>query len=329
MPRVNDPPPAVVSQEIAALRAALARTIPAKRVDDNLLIATWNLKAFGGLTDLWTAGEVHSPKRDLRALRYIGEIIARFDVIAIQEVVGNLRALRHLLKLLNRDGDDWSFLMTDVSRGSAGNNERMAFVFDARRVRLSGLASELVVPPEWNVPDRVLRQQFARTPYAVGFRAGRETFVLTTLHVDYNARPGGRAEELAGIADWMDDWAQRESSWDHNLVVLGDFNIDRHGDELWQAFTSRGLTVPDDLHAVPRSIFDEPGDPRLRFYDQIAWFSARDRRRPALSLEFRTAGGFDFVPYVYRETGLSRAAIQWRVSDHLPLWAEFGRRPRL
>jgi hypothetical protein len=36
----------------------------------------------------------------------------------------------------------------------------------------------------------------------------------------------------------------------HNLLALGDFNIDRIGDPLFEAFTSTGLTPPaDDLEA--------------------------------------------------------------------------------
>jgi endonuclease/exonuclease/phosphatase family metal-dependent hydrolase len=65
-------------------------------------MATWNLRAFGGLSDKWVAGEGDSPKRDLSGLRAIGEIVARFDVVALQEVRGNPRALRHLLAWLNR-----------------------------------------------------------------------------------------------------------------------------------------------------------------------------------------------------------------------------------
>ena len=67
-------------------------------------------------------------------------------MVALQEVKGNLRALRDTMKLL---GSNWSFILTDVNRGAAGNGERMAYLFDTRRVRLSGLASELVVPKEW------------------------------------------------------------------------------------------------------------------------------------------------------------------------------------
>lgn len=38
-----------------------------------------------------------------------------------------------------------------------------------------------------------------------------------------------------GIARWMREWANLEMAWSHNLIALGDFNIDRQGDPLWQS----------------------------------------------------------------------------------------------
>ena len=67
-------------------------------------------------------------------------------MVAIQEVTGDLRALRDMMSFL---GPNWAFLMTDITLGAAGNDERMAFVFDSTRLQPSGLACELVVPPEW------------------------------------------------------------------------------------------------------------------------------------------------------------------------------------
>jgi hypothetical protein len=173
---LNDPPPPAVQADIDALLRQIGEVLPSERLDENLLIATWNLRALSSLTREWTAGEDDSPKRDLRGLRAIGEIIRRFDIIALQEVKGDLRALRDLIKWLGRD---WAFLMTDVTAGSAGNSERMAYLYDRRRVEPSGLAFELVVPDEWlaEVAPNALRRQFARTPYAVSFRAGRRTFI--------------------------------------------------------------------------------------------------------------------------------------------------------
>ena len=87
------------------------------------MIATWNIRSYSSLTREWTAGSGDSPKRDFRGLRAIIEILSRFDVIAVQEVKGNLRALRDTLRFL---GDDWGFLMSDITLGDPGNDERLA-----------------------------------------------------------------------------------------------------------------------------------------------------------------------------------------------------------
>ena len=322
MPDIADTPPEGVARDLNALSAGLDQQIPPKQAGKNLLIATWNLRAFASLTREWTARTSDSPKRDLRALRAIGEIVRRFDVIAVQEVKGDLRALRDLVGWL---GKDWAFLMTDVTLGKDGNDERMAFLFDTTRLKPSGLACELVVPSEWldEVAPDALRRQFARTPYAVSFKASGTTFILVTLHVTYGATATDRVPELKGIARWMRDWADQENDWSHNLIVLGDFNIDRKDDPLWQAFTSTGLTVPAALNAVPRTLFANPKRAeQSSFYDQIAWFASAEGT-PKLTLRCTQAGHVDFVPFVYTDQGLTRQAISYRVSDHFPLWVAF------
>ena len=134
--------PAAASVALAQFAQEVDKVIPHKKADRNLLIGTWNLRAFGGLTKSWQARPADSPKRNFRDVACIAEIVSRFDVVALQEVRGDLRALRHLLKRL---GEHWAFLLTDVTKGPAGNNERLAFLYDTRRVKPSGLACELVV----------------------------------------------------------------------------------------------------------------------------------------------------------------------------------------
>ncbi|WP_321389243.1 endonuclease/exonuclease/phosphatase family protein [Emcibacter sp.] len=315
--------PDEVEEGLDELAAYLGQQIPPKKMEQNLLIATWNIRAFSSLTRKWLAGDNDSPKRDYWGLSIITEIISRFDVIAVQEIKGDLRALRTMMKAL---GPDWGFLMTDITLGDAGNNERLGFIYDTRRVTPSGLAAELVIPEDWqeeeNIAPDALKRQFARTPYAVSFRAGSETFILVTLHVDYGDNADDRVPELRGIAKWMKDWANRTNRWHHNLIVLGDFNIDRAGDKLWQAFTSTGLTVPDELMHVPKSIFADPDEPQNeKFYDQVAWFTTGNKQK--LHMTYKTGGYVDFVPFSYQNKDLDRNAISYRVSDHYPLWTEF------
>ena len=322
MPTVFDTPPPPVQNDLKRLSLALDSAVPHKS-EGNLLIGTWNLRRFGSLTLKWSSAEADSPKRDLAALRSICEIISRFDVVAIQEVTGDLRALRTMMNFLM---PGWSFLMTDITLGAAGNSERMAFVFDNSRLKPSGLACELVVPAEWmnEVSPAALKTQFARSPYAVSFIRKQATFILTVLHVTYGEGATSRIPELKGIARWMADWANRSTKWHHNLIVLGDFNIDRKGDAAWNAFTSTGLTVPEDLNLVPRSIFGDPGRPTLdKYYDQIAWFQ-KASGKIALDMDYARGGSFDFLPHVYTAAGLSKTALSHRISDHYPLWVEFA-----
>ena len=322
MLQITEPVPIEYMEEYQLLSAELDAKLPDKALDKNLLIGTWNLRAFGDLYDNWVAGANDTPKRDKQSLMCIAEIVSRFDVIAIQEVKGNLRCLRHMLKLL---GPNWSFSMTDVTRGRPGNDERMAFLFDTRKLQLSGLAGELVVPAEMlsEIAPDALTRQFARTPYAVSFRTAGHTFILITLHVIYGEDAAARKPEVKAIAEWLAEWAHDINEWDHNLIALGDFNIDRQDDELYQAFTSTGLRTPDDLNKVPRTLFSDPVHPNLnKFYDQIAWFPQVEGE-PAFSLKYNRGGSFDFTKVVLMSRGLIKQGLSWRISDHYPLWVEF------
>jgi len=308
--------------ELAEFRRSLDDLIPPKRAPSrNLLIATWNIRAFASLTEKWTARQSDSPKRDYRGMWFILETISRFDVVAIQELKGDLMALRTLMKTL---GPNWSFLMTDVTEGAAGNSERLCFIFDSTRLRLSGLACEIVVPEEWQeeISRSALFRQFARTPYAVGFDANGTTFILVTLHVDYGKNKQERQPEIEAIAEWIRRWAVQSADWNQNLIALGDFNIDRYGDDLWVAFTQKGLTVPPQLDQVPRTIFDDANERIDKYFDQIAWFEDRNGR-PMLTMVPVNAGGIRFADFAYRADGLTPSQVSYRISDHLPLWTEF------
>ncbi len=312
-----DTPPKAVLAELTALRAAVDQVIPAKQLDRNLLVGTWNLRAFGGLTERWTTAAADSPKRNFRDVLCIAEIVSRFDVVALQEMRGDVHALRLLLRTL---GPDWAVILTDVTKGDQGNDERMAFLFDTRRVKPSGLACELVVPVESDpakIKPGAFNRQFARTPYAVGFRSGGTNFVLVTLHVIYGEQAADRVGELKAIAEWLAEWATRTNEFERNLIALGDFNIDRKGDPLYDAFTSTGLETPAALDAVPRTLFGDAAD---HFYDQIAWFTKGSSA--LLSLRLTAAGSYDFVPGL--AAGMTRLALSWHISDHYPLWVEFG-----
>lgn len=318
---ILNPPPATLA-ELEPLARALDDELPDKVLDRNLLVATWNIRAFGGMADSWKRGGRDSPKRNRSDVLAIAEILSRFDVIAVQEARADLRALRHAMKAL---GPDWGLILTDVNPPPAGNGERLAFLFDTRRVRPSGLAAELVVPEDelkkGRIGEGALQEQFVRTPYAVSFLSGGQTFILVTLHVKYGSDAAERTGELKGIAKWLSEWAQRTEDYNQNLICLGDFNIDRRDDPNFKALTSTGLEPPGELQGLSRTVSDKPGEEH--YYDQIAWFTKGKRSKLTLGFEPGAghAGRFEWNKHLLAAMKAQEAS--WHISDHYPLWVEF------
>lgn len=312
------PMPADSRARLDAFAAALdSDPIPPKRANSNLIIGTWNIAIFGGLTNKWQTDPGDSPKRNLHDLCCLAEVVSRFDVCAIQETQTNLDAMRALARVL---GPHWGFLTTDVTEGHRGRQERLAYVFDQRRVRPSGLAGELVIPEEkLGLKPGAIARQFARTPYAVSFAAARgKAFTLTTLHIWFGKAKEERRPELQATADWLARRARDDDDFNRNMIALGDFNIDKRGDENWQAFASAGLGAPKELEEAARNIARETaGD---KFYDQLAWFTKGNREQ--LTLPYVTAGSFTWTDHLtdFRDNNDRKAHI----SDHYPLWAEFS-----
>jgi len=309
------PPPQSARDSLGRLSTAL-RALPAKKRGDNLLIGTWNIRAFSRVNRKWETATGDSPLRNIQEMCAIADVISRFDVVALVEVKRDLEALRFLMQIL---GPNWSFIVSDVTEGDAGNSERLGFVYDLKRVRPSGLAGEIVIPDSvLHDPAAVLREQFARTPYAVSFRAGTKGFTLVSLHIKWGA-PADRTPELKTIAEWLKDRADDADEFNRNLIALGDFNIERRTDPNWEAFISSGLTPPAELLDAPRTVGERTG--LHSFFDQIAWFT--NGNREALTLTYRTAGTFDWTEHILQEVQRN-STKEARISDHFPLWAEFG-----
>ncbi|MBO9593350.1 MAG: endonuclease/exonuclease/phosphatase family protein [Niabella sp.] len=322
---------------LLALRKKLQAEIPAKQLETNLLLATWNIREFD------------SPAYGMRlteSFYYIAEIIARFDLVAIQEVRDDLRALKYLLKIL---GGHWSYVVTDITAGNQGNKERLAFVFDTRKVRFGGLAGEMVLPP-FEKKDPQTGQtiyesvsQLARTPYTCGFTAGWTNFQLTTVHILYgqdSANNPDRVKEIETIAQTLSKRADGATEWSNNNVLLGDFNIYKPSDMTYAAIVNAGFTIPQELQHLPSNAI------KNKFYDQIAF-----KTRPGLFETTGRAGVFDYYNTVFRpedeteyipemgdayfktDAGTPRTnkaayyKTYWRthqMSDHLPMWVEIS-----
>lgn len=308
------------------LRVALSDAIPTRTASDTLLLATWNIREFDSGKYGYRSDECYY---------YIAEILGRFDIVAIQEVRDNLYALQRLKNLL---GNWWDFLVTDVTLGTSGNSERMAYLYDRRKVGFSGLAAELVLPKMAGATEPPL--QMARSPYLAGFRAGWANLTLVTVHIYYGtgvAVDPRRLAEITALAKTLAKYADKfsaapqhepdEPAAPGNLIVLGDFNIFKASDVAMTALTAAGFKVPDALQSVPGS-----NVAKNKHYDQIAYHQGLARMQPT-----GRAGVFDYYEHVYRlddealyadeRAGKGSSFKDWRsyrMSDHLPMWIEFG-----
>jgi len=304
--------PDFVVEDIVRLRRCLdVVDVPPRRTDYNFILGTWNIRSLGGYFDDWIENP-DSPKRNLRGLALIAEVIQRFDVVAIQEVKRETTALRALAERFL--GAHWSVMMSDVTAGAKGNTERSAYLYDTRRVTPSGLAGEIVLPP---TEDGDPQEQFDRTPYLVGFNAGGERFALLTAHIRYGDDLSDRIPELRKLAKYtaeeIRDRSRFANAEEANLIVLGDFNTDRNEqNDLFEVFLEKGLWVPRELRDLKTTYGRE-----AKHYDHIGWFRDDMTLQPT-----GRAGVVDFAGAVFKE--LTPFQMTFRVSDHFPLWAEFS-----
>jgi endonuclease/exonuclease/phosphatase family metal-dependent hydrolase len=283
-----------VAGRLAALRTGMQhhseipeQRVPDKNATDTLLLATWNLKEFdGGAID----------KRTEESYWYIAEIVSHFDLTAIQEVGANLGGLE---KLKNRLGGTWSYVVSDVTAGKAGNAERLAFLFDRRKIRFSGVAGEIVIPPIEDAHGNTIApsNQLVRTPTLVGFEAGWFRFMLSSVHIIWGkseeAHPT-RVSEIQALAGFLKDRSEDANAWSQNIFLLGDFNIFNAStsNAAYSAIVDNGFVIPESLQNLPQTnVGSEP-----RFYDQIALRTREHNLQPT-----GRGGVFDYFEEVYRD----------------------------
>lgn len=269
------------------LMDAGAFQIPKREVDENIIIATWNIQQF-------------SNNKSKRALRYIADIIERFDIVAIQEVKTDLTGLSRLQDLLP---GNYRILVSDPT----GNSERFAFLYDKRTVIATGLVCEI----GFNVPGTTHQGfQLHRMPYCASFRAGRFDFVIVSVHI-FQSGTAFRKEEIEKLVEFIDKRAKTERAkvFDRDFFVVGDFNIDKAGDQFFNALVSKGFTMPAGMDSLKTNFS------RKKTFDKIAWVD-----RPSFVFEDR----FNVVPFgkvLFQDK--SPKGGKKEISDHLPLWAEF------
>lgn len=336
------------------LREQLNQSVPNKDAEDNLLLATFNVR------DLGKNNRRGWGKRMPESLFYIAEVISRFDFVAIQEV-NELDEWLQIMKILGRD---WDFIATDeTDRKLGGNGERMTFVYDKRKVWFQNIAGEIVLPADmlisktsFEVDGNKIKvgNQFKRTPFIASFQSGWLKFDICTVHIYYGSNSGEklnqRVEEIGTIAKYLSTRADRALGKNRALILLGDFNIVSPTHKTMEALENNGFVVPKILKKKPSTGTE-------KHYDQIAFKTKPEVLEYVESASDNpvqvNAGVIDLFESVFTsndfeiyrdivatkttagkkaieandEAGLKQAYKNWRTyqfSDHYPMWVRLN-----
>lgn len=297
-------------EQIQEWRTEDDRKIPSA-TDDNLIIATWNLTNFG----LQKREDIH--------LEMMAEILKPFDVIAVQEIADDLE---HLRSLLSKLGGNWFAIYTDI----AGNDERLAYIYNRNRVVPTGLAAELAMRSYQHqeiVIGEIVEQfeGFNRNPYMVSFDAGQFNFTLVNVHL-YWTSFGLRQLETKALSKWAKSRVNKLFPPNNDIILIGDFNMPRvqPGDEIFDLLVENGLQLPK--HTTDLIGTNLAGD---NHYDEIAFFPNRTEEDFADKM-----GVFDFDQVVFDDLWDANDKeqqkkffqyVRYYIADHRPLWAEFHR----
>jgi endonuclease/exonuclease/phosphatase family metal-dependent hydrolase len=310
--------PYQVQPEIKALndyrRTKPNRQIPQK-TGNRLLLATWNIANLG------------LQKRRDKDYRLIAEMMSWFDIIAVQEVNDNLSGFRSILGQLRQHyrPADYRAVFSD----RAGNNERMAFVYDANKLDLLEMVGEVAVPPKDHkhikLPgiDRKF-SGFDRNPYLAAFKSGNFSFTLVNVHLYYGkdttADRKRRSLETYAVGRWADLRRNSANAYTTDVIALGDFNMPKaeKGDPIYKALVKRGLRLPEHTSQIGSNIAND------KDYDQIAFFPGRTKKKFTGKTNIFDFDGALFASlYKKRTKAQFRSYVRYYISDHRILWAQF------
>lgn len=257
---------------------------PPVKAGDTITIATFNIQVFGT-----------SKLSDPVVMDRLAQIVRRFDVVAIQELRSRSQnVVPAFVELINSVGANYGYEV-GPRLGRTSSKEQYVYIYNTDRIELDRNSV-------YTIGDR--SDLLHRQPLVARFRVRGPpedqafTFTLANLHTD----PDEAEMEVDALAQAFVS-VQRNGSGEDDVILLGDFNVDgRHMGRI-----GRLPNVDWVVSGVPTNTR------KTKQYDNIVF----DR---AATTEYTGRWGvFD----IEQEFGISRKDAL-RVSDHLPVWAEFS-----
>jgi len=302
-----------------------------------LLLATWNIANLG------------VQKRTEAALKVIAHTLKRFDLIAVQEVNAKFGSF---VDIVNYMGSAFDYVMNDT----AGNAERLAFIYRKSKVSIRNLFGELALRqheyPKRNVTVNYTYYSqkkkakykdvkfiaFDRNPFIGSFRAGIIDFTLVNVHLYFgkfqnssnpvnHAKYCRRVLEIFALSRWASRRTNETTTYDKDILLLGDMNVPsmEPTESTYKALTKFGMK--------PIEYLTKTGGTNLgndKTYDQMAFAPGSIDNKV---LDF---GVFDFDNAVFSDkwSALSNkfnekkaiskfnGYVKHHFSDHRPVWVE-------
>lgn len=263
-----------------------------RRTDDNLIVASYNVK--------WLGQSEHD-------LSKLALVIQHFDVCGIIEVKREA-AVRALAVELDRlTGRKWGYCYgVRTNRPKGSYREAYAVLWRTDRASLgNGIVSNV-----WD-PDEIFRND----PYAVSFFSGNFDFTLLLAHTRWEAdEEGSREGEIGGLIAQRSFFAGFLEEKD--IIVAGDFNYSGTAVAMARFAEAAALSQIDPNLATT---FKNDGGGYLSPYDHI--FISME-----CAAEFTGESGvLDSTLLVYGDRSAeSMKRSKSELSDHLPVWAVFS-----
>jgi deoxyribonuclease-1-like protein len=271
---------------IPGLTGSASMQAPPPRGNDTIRVATFNIQVFG-----------EAKLNDPEAMRIIVAIVKNFDLVAIQEIRAvSQDILPQLIAQLNAGGRYYDYAI-GPRLGRSNSREQYAFVFDTQTIEMDRYKLYTV-----DDPDDLLH----REPLVGWFRARGPspeqafTFSLATIHTD----PDEADQELDVLDDVFFRIRDDPQRGEDDVILVGDFNA--KASRLRQLGQIKGL-IPIVFGETPTNTLHNAQ------YDNILF------QETATGEYTGRSGVFDFI----REYNLTLQQAE-RISDHLPVWAEFS-----
>lgn len=250
-----------------------------------LRIASYNIQVFG-------TKKASKPY----VMKVLAQIIAQFDIVAIQEIrCKDQYLLNHFLQYVNQGGVRKYKYIIGPRLGRSSSKEQYAFIYNTQTVELNQRSVYTVRDPDDLLHREPLVAMFrARvSPPEQGF-----TFVLVNMHTD----PHETDTELDTLAD-VYRVVKQQSNGEDDIIMLGDLNVD-------DLHLGRLGKIPGIFPVISGMATNTKQN---KLYDHIILHRQS-------TTEYTGRRG---VVDVQRQFNLTLEQAQM-VSDHLPVWAEFN-----